>query len=185
MKDKRQRLSLVWPYNDPHFAAYMFNLASTNSLHRYAACAPPVGPPNPFLYGMYGNYRPSNPSLPGVMQYPFPTSRSDPPAHHSFFKPADMSSCQNIGYTPHQSPVNWSPKPTPTSTPKSTESAIDKDDILIHRTPLFQALLSSSGHTHEKWRIWRKLDRCILGDLSINCSLMYEQIYSYIKILVQ
>lgn len=29
MKDKRQKMSLTWPYANPHFAAYMFAAAAT------------------------------------------------------------------------------------------------------------------------------------------------------------
>jgi hypothetical protein len=149
MKDKRQRMSLAWPYTDPHFAAYMFNLATSNSFQRYASC---VGPQSttPFpMYGMYPSapYRTPNQSNNFPLQYPFPSSRSDGFSHHSGPKNAD---------SPPFSPANngagrWSPKVTSSAdSPKiitSSGSAVCKEAVLVspQRTPLFQALLGVSN----------------------------------------
>ncbi|GAU97136.1 hypothetical protein RvY_08488 [Ramazzottius varieornatus] len=136
MKDKRQRMSISWPYADPHFAAYMFNLASNNTLQRYAAasaCVPQSSAPFPF-YGMYPGAtaaygRPtvhSSPfSLPGA--YPFvPRHEALPPTKSMDSPPPAFggSTCDR-----------WSPKVTSSRSPK-----IDCEKS-PQRTPLFQALL--------------------------------------------
>ena len=148
MKDKRQRMSLAWPYTDPHFAAYMFNLAATsNSFQRYASsCIMPqtstAGMNAPFnLYSMYpgtggGAYRSSNP----MTAYPgFPVSgRSPDPTHHT--EHTKQPESPPFSPAPASSHGTWSPKVT-----GSPRMALAKENVVAaagpQRTALFQALL--------------------------------------------
>ncbi|OQV18817.1 putative Segmentation protein even-skipped [Hypsibius exemplaris] len=175
MKDKRQRMSLAWPYTDPHFAAYMFNLAATsNSFHRYAATAgciphghqhaqnpsnasansPTPNAGHPFMYGMYPYGRGAALSHPhnGNFQYPFPgfsRSNSAAEAHHHLAT-AQGAPPKQADSPPNFSPppIAWSPKVTSCNSPRSAVvGGMMIKEASPQRTALFQALL---GVAHEK-----------------------------------
>lgn len=130
MKDKRQRMSIVWPYTDPSFTAYMFNLASSaGQFHRYGnACVTPSAAPNPFMYSPYGNFRPHQP-------FPFPNF---PASHSPTEMPVFKSSVADSSSSPTAAaaPTGWQGTKAPPTEPEEKEKI---------RTALFQTLLSRTN----------------------------------------
>ena len=135
MKDKRQRMSISWPYADPHFAAYMFNLASNNTLQRYAAASACVAQPNtPFPF--YGMYPAAAAATYGYHNSPFSIAGAHPftPRQETFPSLKSMDSPPPVTGTLQCE--RWSPKVTSSRSPR-----MEQEDKSPQRTPLFQALL--------------------------------------------